>query len=97
MQRAMVLFGCYRRADAADPETYTAAIAAILSEYEREVVAYVTDPRTGLPRKSNFLPTVCEVDKACSEHANFLKAKRGLEKAGWRFENGQWIKPEKVA
>lgn len=69
LQRAKILFGCYRRDEAHDPETFCAAIAAIFSEYTKEVVDYVTDPRTGLPSSSNFLPTVAEVRSACSAHA----------------------------
>jgi len=29
------------------------------------VIEYVTDPRTGLPRKMTFLPSVAEVGEAC--------------------------------
>lgn len=59
------MFGCYRRGDANDPDTYTAAVAAVLTRYAPEVVAQVTDPRTGLPSRSDFLPTVKEVHDAC--------------------------------
>ena len=93
-QRAAVLFGCYRRGDANDPETYTAAITAILSEYSMEVIQHVTDPRTGLARKTNFLPTVQEVDAACMAHAEWCMKRDELLRRGWRFECGQWIKPE---
>ena len=53
--RARILFGCYRKGDANDPETYTAAITAILAEYEPEVIQRVTDPRTGIPRQLKFM------------------------------------------
>lgn len=66
------MFGCYRKAEASDPEIYAAATAAVLAEYPQEVVDYVTDPRTGLPSNSQWLPSVYEVRKACNEHADWL-------------------------
>lgn len=67
------MFGCYRRAEASDPEIYAAATSSVLAEYPKEVVDYVTDPRTGLPSSSQWLPSVFEVRKACNEHADWLK------------------------
>lgn len=87
------LLGCYRTGDANDPETYTAAITAILAEYEPEVVRHVTDPRTGLARKNNWLPTVAEVDAACLKHAKFLSNLKHLEAKGWRYLDGKLIPP----
>ena len=46
---AAMLLGCYRRDDAADPETYATAVAAVLSTYPPEIVKRATDPRTGWP------------------------------------------------
>lgn len=59
------MFGCYRKGDANDPETYVAAITATLARYPEDVIRDVTHPATGLPVQSNFLPTVAEVHKAC--------------------------------
>jgi hypothetical protein len=59
------LFGCYRKGDANDPDTYAAAIAAVLTRFPPEVVAHVCDPRDGLPSRSSWLPTVYEVRVAC--------------------------------
>ncbi len=70
--RAALMFGCYRKAEASDPEIYAAATASVLSEYPREVVDYITDPRTGLPSKSQWLPSVFEVRKACNAHVEHL-------------------------
>ena len=92
--RAAILFGCYRRADANDPDVYAAAVAAILSEYDEETVIAVTDPRTGIARRSNFLPTINEIDKACVERRAFHQQRDWLVSKGWRFEGGNWIKPE---
>lgn len=59
------LLGCYRRGDAEDPEVFTAAVALVLSEYPPEVVYRVTDPRSGIPATSKWLPTIQEVHEAC--------------------------------
>lgn len=65
VERAKILAGCYRKADAADPEVYAGAVAAVLSEYSPDIVQQVTDPRSGLPSSSQWLPTVKEVRDAC--------------------------------
>lgn len=70
--RAALMFGCYRKAEASDPEIYAAATSAVLSEYSQEIIDYVTDPRTGLPSNSQWLPSVYEVRKACNEHKDWL-------------------------
>lgn len=62
---AAMLLGCYRKGDAADPETYVTAIAAVLSLYPVDVVQAVSDPRTGIAGRSNWLPTVAEVKAEC--------------------------------
>lgn len=67
-ERARLLFGCYRRGDANDPDTYAAAVAAVLSEYSADCIRSVTDPRTGIQSTSQFLPTVAEVKAACEEY-----------------------------
>lgn len=63
--RARLLLGCYRRADAADPDTYVAAITAVLAKYPDDVICAVTHPASGLPIQKDFLPTVREVYLAC--------------------------------
>lgn len=68
MQRARTMFGCYRKGDAHDPDTYVAAVAAVLAEYPDETIWTVTDPRVGLPSKVGWLPTVKEVRDACEDH-----------------------------
>jgi hypothetical protein len=65
--RAKILLGCFRTGEANDPDTYVAAIAAILSRYPQEVMTSVTHPATGLPSKKSWLPTVKEVVDACNE------------------------------
>lgn len=70
--RAALMFGCYRKAEASDPEIYAAATASVLSEYPEEVIDFITDPRTGLPSTSQWLPSVYEVRMACKERADHL-------------------------
>lgn len=59
------MFGCYRKQDANDPDIYVAAVASILNEYPPAVIDFVTDPRTGLPNRLKWLPTVAEVREGC--------------------------------
>lgn len=66
-QRAKLLLGCYRTGDANDPETYVAAITAVLARYPEEVITEVTHPVMGLPSKKGWLPTVKEVSDACKQ------------------------------
>lgn len=77
LSRTKILFSCYRKDEAHDPETYCSAVAATLSEFPRQVVEYVTDPRTGLPSSSKFLPNVAEVRAACVIEAGRLKLRSG--------------------
>lgn len=76
-ERARTLFGCYRKGEAHDPDTYVAAIAAVLAEYPEETIWTVTDPRAGLPSKVGWLPTVKEVRDACDDH--YGPTRRALE------------------
>lgn len=69
--------------DANDPETYTAAVAAVLAEYPPEVVRLVTDPRTGIARTLKFLPSVAEVAGACDAAAKSIWAERFLAARGF--------------
>jgi len=71
LTRAKILFGCYRRNEANDPEIFTAAVAGVLADYAREVIDYVTDPRTGIARKSKWMPSVAEIAEACEHEKQF--------------------------
>lgn len=55
MERAKVLFGSYRRGDANDPDAYVAAIAAVLSSYDADLIRVVTDPRSGIATTEKFM------------------------------------------
>ena len=92
-QRARLLFGCYRKGDANDPETYTAAIAAVLAEYEEAVIARVTDPRTGIPRKLKFLPNPAELSDFCDEAKAAIAAEEYAVAKGYQWNGRFWESP----
>jgi hypothetical protein len=63
-----VLFGSYRRGDANDPDAYVAAIAAVLSMYDTDLIREVTDPRTGIcttEKYMSFMPNAGELKVYC--------------------------------
>lgn len=67
-QRAKLLFGCYRRGDANDPDTYVAAMAAVLARFDPELVREVTDPNTGIQtteKYMSFMPNAGELKVYC--------------------------------
>jgi hypothetical protein len=65
--RVGYLLGQYPTARPHEPAIYTAAVAGILAEYPREIIDFVTDPRTGLANGKSWIPTLAEVRAAC-EH-----------------------------
>jgi hypothetical protein len=90
-----MLFGCYRKAEANDPEVLSAAIAATLSEFPEEIIEYVTDPRTGLPATSKWVPSVFEVREACQKRMEAVATEKKLIELGYvKLPNGGWKKPE---
>jgi hypothetical protein len=63
-----MLFGCYRRGDANDPDTYVNAVAAVLAVYDVDLIREVTDPRTGIQtteKFSSFMPNAGELRIYC--------------------------------
>lgn len=74
--RAKVLFGCYRRGEANDPERYVASIAAVLACYDAELIREVTDPRTGISTHHDedddfrrFMPNSGQLKSYCEKIA----------------------------
>lgn len=59
-----LFFGSFRKADADDPETFTAGCLRLFTAYPPEAVRYVVDPVTGLPGRSQWLPTMKEIRDA---------------------------------
>lgn len=65
LRAARQIFSCYRRDDAVDPDGYVAAVAAVLSEYSLTVIEQAADPRTGIARRSKFLPNAADISADC--------------------------------
>lgn len=63
--RAKLLLGCFRKGEVDDPDTYAAAVAAVLSDYPQEIIKRTTDPRTGIASHSKWLPTISEIKETC--------------------------------
>lgn len=79
------MFGCYRRDEAADPDTFVAAVTMVLAHYPAEVVDAVTDPYAGIPSRKNAkgysgLPDVADVKEACEAEAARLARLKGYKK-----------------
>lgn len=77
-----MLFGCYRRGDANDPETYVAAVSAVLASYDVDLIREVTDPRTGIAtteKFSAFMPNAGELKIYCE---GIAARKARLERLG---------------
>lgn len=91
-ERARILFGCYRKGEANDPEIYTAATTAILAEYSAEVIQRVTDPRTGIPRKLKFMPNPAEVAEACDQAKIAIAAEKKIAADGWHWNGEKWAR-----
>lgn len=64
-ERATMMYKCWRRDDASDPETFIDAAAAILADYPTDVIVLVTDPRSGLAGKLKWPAQPSEVKDAC--------------------------------
>lgn len=73
MERATLLSNSFRRGDlVGDPDTYLAAIAAVLSDFDPDIVGYITDPRTGMASEQDIMPTIYEVRQACNRRVERL-------------------------
>lgn len=77
VRRMRTMLACYRKDETSNPDEYVAAGAAVLSEYDLVIVDYVTDPRTGMPSKVQWLPTVKEIRDSCESEA--LRIQRFME------------------
>lgn len=72
LQTAKQIFSCYRKDDAVEPDSYIAAVAAVLSEYSVDVIERQADPRTGIARRSKFLPNAADIAEDCDKIATQL-------------------------
>lgn len=63
------MIGCYRRDEAHDADIFATAMVAVFCEYSEAIVVRVTDPRTGVPGTSKWLPAMAEIRGACEAAA----------------------------
>ena len=70
------LFSAYRADQYADAEGFMNSLGAVLEQFPDEVVIFITDPRTGIQRRSKWPPTISEVIEAGEEHARYLEKLR---------------------
>ncbi len=49
-----------------------ASLGMVLEQYSDVVVVYVTDPRTGIQRRSKWPPTISEIVDACEQHLAYI-------------------------
>lgn len=71
--RANILFACYRRGDAHDPDAYVAAITAVLSLFDPDIIREATDPRLGISTTEKFrafMPNSGELKAYCDALAD---------------------------
>lgn len=64
-ERTQLLLDCYRTGQANNPEVFVTAVAATLARYPDQVIYDVTDPRTGIPSKISWMPTIKDIREAC--------------------------------
>jgi len=78
--KVATIFACYRKDEAHNPDMYAAAVTAVLSDFPRDVIDYVIDPRTGILGTLKFLPTVAEIKEACEYAHNRILQQQERER-----------------
>lgn len=76
--------GCYRKDEVADPETFATALVVVFCDYSEAIVKRVSDPRTGLPGKQKWAPSIAEINQECKALDT-----REREVEAWRARNGE--------
>lgn len=74
LQRAKLLFDCYRKDEVHEPDTYCGAVALVLSEYSKHVVEFSTDPRTGIASKIKYVPNIAEIKEFLDDVVESINA-----------------------
>jgi hypothetical protein len=75
-----LFFGSFRKADADNAEVFSAGCVRLFGDYPPDVVAWVVDPLTGLPGKSEWLPSLRAVKQALDErHDDVTRIERFKE------------------
>jgi len=70
--RSAGLLSAYRRDDYESPKLFIIQVRMNLERYSQDVVAYVTDPVTGVQTKKDWPPSLSEIVKACEARASDL-------------------------
>jgi hypothetical protein len=96
-EQVSLFFGSFRKADADDPQTFSAGCLRLFTAYDSAVVQYVVDPVTGLPGRSVWLPSLSEVKAALDQRAAELL--RGIQRARDEAKNleerRKWLEARK--
>lgn len=79
-ERTQLMLDCYRTGAANNPEVFVTAVAATLARYPDQVIYDVTDPRTGIPSKISWMPTIKDVREACERAYEPIKEEIEREK-----------------
>lgn len=98
-EQVNLFFGSFRKADADNPETFTAGCLRLFTAYDSEVVRYVVDPLTGLPGEAGrvWLPSLGEVKAALDKRsAELLRSiQRAKDEAKNLDERRKWQEARK--
>jgi len=78
-KQVSLFFGSFRKADADDPEVFTAGCLRLFTAYPPEIVQHVTDPLTGLCTQSEWLPSLKRVKDALSERHETVAARKAVQ------------------
>lgn len=68
-----LFFGSFRKSEVGDPETFAAGCTRLFTAYPLDAVAHVIDPQTGLPGRSEWVPSL----KVIREALEAFEAERG--------------------
>lgn len=68
-----MLFLAFPRSDYDDADGAIATYVAVLEDYSDAIVAFVTNPKTGIQRRNKFAPRVAELVAACDEAAERIE------------------------
>ncbi len=80
MRCQKILFSAYRADQYADAEGFMNSLGAVLEQFPDDVIVYITDPRTGIQRRSKWPPTISEVIEAGELHQEHLVRLRALRR-----------------
>lgn len=73
LQAAKQLVAQWPHVGAPHPDTYAAALGAVLAQYPPGVVRECCDPRTGLARTREFPPTVAAIVEWCDRRLKYYQ------------------------